>query len=169
MPIPFFIKTIIKKKDPSYNVLNLSNSMYDEDIEELVNLVNENPYIETICLRNISLKKGVIHLKMLPSTVTKLDLSSNNIDDESLKLFYPFISNVKELNLGWNNLTRLSVPSFFEDKTRTFLNVWGNGFNDAAQLISDSINKNKPQNTLPVETPFPEITEDEKRKMSLVD
>lgn len=65
MPIPVYVKARIKKKDPYYLRVDLYGcSLSENDVKEVVELIRENPFIESLSLSYTGLKKGVVHLKM---------------------------------------------------------------------------------------------------------
>ena len=119
MPLPFYIKQIITKKDPRITSLKLNNlGLDDSDAEEIYNLISVNNYIKCVDLsyNNLSADSMTFFAKL--SNITKLDISQNNIGDNGVfnysKNYNKLDSKLKEINLQHNGLTQKCIDSLKE-------------------------------------------------------
>lgn len=125
MPIPQYIKSTIAKNDSTINEIKINSELFDEDIPELVELLNDNSYITSLNLyRNNIGDCSSTKLSELKH-IKKLNLSANNLSDEGIK---PLImnSNFSHIDLSRNNLTNEGANFIAENSKQIFINISSN-------------------------------------------
>lgn len=133
MSIPKHIERIIQEKKTNIQHIDIANfGLSNEDVEELVGLLKDNPYINSINLsgNNIGIK-GAESLSTL--SVDKLDLSDNKIGNQGMGKF--IFSKIKIIHLERNGITEDAYQKISQS-----LPIIDFGMPEELQLIDKAIN-----------------------------